>query len=186
MASKRGATRRPARRKAGNSAALEMLMQDHKRVQKLFRDFEKADREDTESCRKIVQLAIAELKVHTRLEEQTLYPEARHALEDSEHEALIDEAEVEHDAAKQLIAKLEGLEPDDPHYAATFTVLGEYVKHHIEEEEQELFPRLRKAKLDMGMLGQHIRERKEVLQRETGTSSTRMERESRARGGTRH
>jgi hemerythrin-like domain-containing protein len=174
--------RTPRRRKSGNSAALEMLMQDHKRVQKLFRDFEKADHEDTRACRQIVDTAIAELKLHTRLEEQTLYPEARHALEGEEPEALLDEAEVEHDAAKTLIAKLEHLEPDDPHYAATFTVLGEYVKHHIEEEEKQLFPQLRKAKLDMGLLGQHMRERRQTLQREMGMPE-RRERESPARRG---
>jgi hemerythrin-like domain-containing protein len=152
------------------SDAVSMLMEDHKKVQKLFRDFEKAhDADDSEACQQIVQRACAELEVHTTLEEELFYPAAREALGE-EDEELIDEAEVEHQSAKELIAQLGAMVPDDQKYAATFTVLAEYVKHHIKEEERELFPKVKKAKLDIDSLGEEMKAQKRVLTEEKGLS----------------
>jgi hemerythrin-like domain-containing protein len=151
--------------------AIELLEADHEKVQSLFKEFEKADRDDPEACRAIVETAIAELKIHTTIEEEIFYPAAREALaeaEEEEGEDLLNEAEIEHDSAKVLIERLEGLQPDDPYYAATFTVLGEYVKHHIKEEEGELFEMLRKEKAELADLGEAMRVRKEELKAEMG------------------
>jgi len=145
-----------------NDDAIAMLMQDHKRVQRLFRAFAHVDRNDPEACREIVELACTELKVHTTLEEEIFYPAVRKAFGESDT-PLLDEAEIEHDTAKQLIARLEGMQPDDAHYAPAFTVLGEYVKHHVKEEESEMFPKAKKAKLDLSDLRARMRTRKREL-----------------------
>ncbi len=155
------------------SDAVSMLMEDHKNVQKLFRDFEKAhDADDSEACQEIVQRACAELEVHTTLEEELFYPAAREALGE-EDEELIDEAEVEHQSAKELIAQLGAMGPEDQKYAATFMVLAEYVKHHIKEEERELFPKVKKARLDVDSLGEEMQARKSALAGEKGLAGPR-------------
>jgi hemerythrin superfamily protein len=115
----------------GEDDAIEMLRAEHRTVEKLFRDFEKCD--DPEACRDIVDLACADLRIHTTLEEEVFYPALRAAFGE-EDAALIDEAKVEHQSAKQLIERIEGLDTEDPHYAASFTVLAEYVKHHVKDE----------------------------------------------------
>ena len=125
---------------AARSKIIEELKEDHKRVKQAFRQAEKLDaEEDGEELREIVEQTCAELEVHARLEEEAFYPVAREVLKDAD---LIDEAEVEHDSAKALIAQLRQMGPDDEKYAATFKVLGEYVNHHIKEEENEIFPGL--------------------------------------------
>lgn len=158
------------------SDPIAMLMQDHKRVQKLFKQFEK-DRNDPEACREIVQTACADLKVHSALETEIFYPGVRDAIE---NEDIMNEADVEHESAESLIAKLEGMSPEDPHYAATFTVLCEYVKHHIKEEEGEMFPQIKKADVDLATLGEEMRVRREELMSEmesVGKGGAQAERE---------
>ena len=84
--------------------------------------------------------------------------------EDIDDEDIMNEAAVEHESAKMLIEQLENMEPDDPNYFATFTVLGEYVMHHVKEEEDEMFPQAKKAEeLDLEALGEQMRARKEEL-----------------------
>lgn len=146
----------PARRKSRGRAgatrasrspigqAIELLMQDHRKVQKLFRQAERV-KDDAERLRPIVEEACAALKQHTRIEERHFYPVMHDAGKDAD---VIAEAYVEHGSAKQLIAQLERGDADDEQYAATFTVLGEYVKHHIKEEEGEIFPKARRARAD--------------------------------------
>jgi hemerythrin superfamily protein len=138
-------TRRAAPRSA-RSRALAQLKNDHRRVKKAYRDFKLLDR-DTElpACAAIVQQVLDELTVHAALEEEILYPAARAALED---EALIDEAEIEHESMHQFIHQLRNMEPDTERYAARFTVLCEYVLHHVKEEENEIFPQLELARMD--------------------------------------
>ncbi|HEV7913075.1 MAG TPA: hemerythrin domain-containing protein [Albitalea sp.] len=120
-----------------------MLKADHKKVKKAFKDFEKLDsQEDPESCRELVERTVAEIEVHAELEEQVFYPAARGAIKD---ESLLDEAEVEHMTAKVLMEQLKGMGPDDEKYAATFKVLGEYIDHHVQEEEGEMFKQLTQA-----------------------------------------
>jgi hemerythrin-like domain-containing protein len=140
--------------------AVEMLMEDHDKVEKAFKQFEKMERADLEAIRALVQTVCQDLKVHTTLEEEIFYPALREAIED---EDLMNEAQVEHETAKMLIEQLENMDADDPNYCATFTVLGEYVQHHIKEEEGEMFPQARKSDLDLESLGQRMRERKAEL-----------------------
>jgi len=148
----------------GERTATEMLMQDHKRVQKLFKDFEKVDRDDEEAVRELVETACLELQIHSMLEEEIFYPAVRAQANGQEQEDLLNEAEVEHETVDELIAKLHELEPDDPMYCAYFTVLSEYVKHHVKEEEQSLFPAAEGMKdLDLKQLAEDMRLRREEL-----------------------
>ena len=155
--------------KSSEMDAIELLMQDHRKVQKVFKAFEKS-REDMDDAEKggMVRQCCIELKIHTQLEEEIFYPAARDAIDDDE---LVDEAEVEHASAKQLIDELEGMEPGDDMYDARFTVLGEYVNHHIKEEEHSLFPEVKKAKLDLEELGRRMMQMKEKLQAEMGAET---------------
>lgn len=149
----------------GSSSAqneiIKMLKEDHKQAKKCFADFEKLDvHEDSEECQALVRQAIGELEVHAALEEEIFYPAARGALDE---EDLIDEAEVEHMTVHMLVEQLKDMAPEEEKYAATFKVLGEYVKHHIEEEEKEILPQVAKAKLDWDALLQQMTERREEL-----------------------
>lgn len=147
--------------------AIDLLTDDHKKVQKLFKEFEKLkDNGDSEEKLELVRQVCQELTIHTQIEEEIFYPAARAALSAQD---LLDEAEVEHASAKELIAQLEAMEGDEPLYDAKFTVLGEYVNHHIKEEEGELFPQVKKTKIDTVQLGGRLQERKTQLQSEQGT-----------------
>jgi hemerythrin-like domain-containing protein len=155
--------------KSSEMDAIELLMQDHKKVQKVFKDFEKSkDEMDDGEKGDMVRRCCIELKIHTRLEEEIFYPAARDAIEDEE---IVDEAEVEHASAKQLIDELEQMEPGEDLYDARFTVLGEYVNHHIKEEEHSLFPEAKKAKLDLEEIGRRMTQMKEKLQAEMGAEA---------------
>ena len=140
--------------------AIDMLKQDHDRVERAFREFEKMDRQDAEACRRLIRLVCDELKMHSILEEEVFYPALREAIGD---EDMLNEAAVEHETAAMLIDQLDNMGTDDPNYFATFTVLGEYVRHHIKEEQGEMFPAAKKARVDLAALGERMRARKEEL-----------------------
>lgn len=146
--------------KSNTPDAIELLKQDHASVRKALKEFEKMDHEDTATVQELVTMVCSELKVHTAIEEEIFYPAVRKAIED---EDLMNEAKVEHQSAKDLITQLEAMKADDPLYPATFTVLGEYVLHHVKEEESEMFPQAKKAKLDLDALGREMLARKEEL-----------------------
>lgn len=155
----------PSRTSKAASAArqqvLSELKDDHRRVKKAYREFQKLDvEEDAETCQQIVEQVLQELTVHAALEEELLYPAARDAIAD---EDLIDEAEVEHESQHALIEQLQAMSPDDEKYMARFKVLCEYVLHHVKEEESELFPQLERARLDWEALGEEIAERRAEL-----------------------
>jgi hemerythrin-like domain-containing protein len=144
-------------------SALEVLMEDHDYVKKAYRTFQKLDpKEEPEEAQALVKNVCAALRVHTAIEEKILYPAARRALKDKD---LLEEAEVEHASAKILIRQLERMNPKDPKFAATFTVLCEYVEHHVKEEENEMFPKLRRARLNLRALGKKLLARKIALSR---------------------
>lgn len=167
-----------AKRKTASPEALQMLMEDHRKVQKLFKTFEKMhedDEGDDETQREIVEQACMELTIHAQLEEECFYPAVREALDEAE---LVDEALVEHSSAKELIAKLQGMQPDDPLYAASFIVLGEYVNHHIKEEEKEMFAQINKRKIDFDALAVEMQQRKQELMQEHGMASEEEEGET--------
>jgi hemerythrin-like domain-containing protein len=150
-------------RKSTKSDALAMLKADHDKVKKMFKEFEKLNSDETEEKAQLVKQACAELKVHTQLENEIVYPAVREAIEDDD---LMDEALVEHEAAEELISQLEQMQPGDEMYDAKFTVLGEYVNHHIAEEQKEMFPAAKKAKIDLAALGEQMLARKQELMKE--------------------
>jgi hemerythrin superfamily protein len=150
-----------AKTRSKTLTAIDLLKEDNDKVKKAFKEFEKMDRSDTETCRQLVRTVCEDLRVHTTLEEEIFYPAVREAIDDDD---IMNEASVEHETAKTLIEQLENMEPDDPNYFATFTVLGEYVMHHVKEEEGEMFPQAKKAEeLDLEALGEQMRARKEEL-----------------------
>src|SRR6185436_10788216 len=119
--------------------ALDLLKQDHDAVDKLFKRFEKLgeDEQGKEDC--VSQICEA-LTIHASIEEEIFYPAVREKLADGED--VMDKAEVEHEGVKRLVSELEDLSPGDDLYDAKVTVLGEYVKHHVREEEDEMFPKV--------------------------------------------
>lgn len=155
------------------SQVIQQLKDDHKRVRKAYRDFQKLDRdEDGPACEAIVQQVLQELSVHAALEEELLYPAARTAIAD---EDLIDEAEVEHETMHGFIDQLRHMRADDERYAARFTVLCEYVLHHVKEEEGEIFPQLERSRLDWESLAAGMDERRRELApvEDRGSAGTR-------------
>ena len=160
----------PGKASAGSTAsdAIDILIEDHRKVSRLFAEFQKIrDRADEDSKQTLVEIACTELVIHAQVEEEFLYPALREAFDEADLH-LLDEAEVEHTAARQLISELESMQPDDDLYDAKFTVLGEYVRHHIEEEQNRIFPVIKKGNIDLESLGQNILERREELRSEFG------------------
>ena len=140
--------------------AIALLKADHRKVEKLFADFEKAKGESRKAG--LVKQICTELTVHTMIEEEIFYPACRGKIEDD----TLDEAYVEHDGAKMLIAELMESEPDESFYDAKVKVLSEEIKHHVREEERRtdgMFAQARKAGVDMQALGDELRARKEQL-----------------------
>ena len=140
--------------------AIAMLKADHRKVEEIFEQFEKA----TSKAKKqqLAEQACLELKVHTVIEEEIFYPACRGKIEDD----LVNEAYVEHDSAKLLINEIEAGGPDEEFYDAKVKVLSEMIEHHVEEEEKRvegMFSQARKAGLDMDGLGERMAEEKERL-----------------------
>jgi hypothetical protein len=148
------------RTKAENAIA--MLKSDHQKVKELFDKFE--DNKNSASQVKIVASAIQELKLHATIEEELFYPAVRHEIEDEE--GIMPAADEEHHVAKVLIAELENMKGDEEHWEAKFKVLAESVRHHIKEEEREMFPKARKTDIDFVALGERMTKLKESLVRE--------------------
>jgi len=168
--------------------AIELLREDHQKVKELFQHFEEMESGDK---REIVATTLHELEIHTAVEEEIFYPAARKALEETDEETnLIDEAWEEHHVVKLLAAELKKMRASDERYDAKFTVLAESVKHHIEEEEGKLFPKL-EGHLDDENLGEKMIARKEKLQQRpvsspksrNGKSNTRSTGNKRNRSG---
>jgi hemerythrin-like domain-containing protein len=142
--------------------AVSLLSADHAEVKQMFETYrqlvdENADDEQRgELARKICSM----LTVHAEIEEEIFYPAMRDNVDD---ELTVDEAEVEHASAKELIEQLEGMDPGDALYDAKVIVLGEYVDHHVQEEENELFPQAEKAGIDLDELGAELASRKREL-----------------------
>lgn len=149
-----------ARRATAQPDATALLKADHRRVADLFADFEKA----TTGARKATLVAsiCKELTVHAQLEEEIFYPAVKAALKDH---ALVPEATVEHASVKDLIAAVQGQAPGGEMYDARVKVMSEYVKHHVKEEEKQMFAQVRKTGLDLRALGAQMAARKEELMR---------------------
>lgn len=162
-------TQAKAKRAPAAKDAVSILTEDHRKVKKMFTDFDKLMKSEGKEEEKGILVAkiCEELNVHTQIEEEIFYPAVRAAIDDDD---LMDEADVEHAGAKDLIAQLEDMEPGDDHYDAKVTVLGENVDHHVKEEQDEMFPKAKKAKLDLAALGAKMLARKQALQASGGAS----------------
>ncbi len=155
----------PSRSTDAPRDAIALLKQDHRMVEALFDEFEDAEeQEQAQLATRICNM----LTVHAQIEEEILYPAAKEAFEDEEEEDMVHEANVEHASAKDLIAKIEAMTPDDEEFKATVKVLGEYIKHHVKEEEGEMFPALKKSELDLKAMGEQLAQRKLALMEEMG------------------
>jgi hypothetical protein len=154
-------TRRTGRR---DPLAVTLLKKDHREVEGWFDDYEQLD-DDREKVALFNKIALA-LKVHTMIEEEIFYPEERGSVEDD----MLDEAYVEHDGAKKLIAEIEAMKPSDEFYDAKVKVLGEYIKHHVKEEEQPggIFAQAKKGDEDLDATGERLKARKEELMAKMG------------------
>lgn len=156
--SKSSASNRTSRKHASTTAkdrdAIGFLMAQHREVEDLFKQFEKLGEDGSLNEKEpIVRMACEKLTVHATIEEEIFYPAAR---EVDGVDSLLNEAEVEHATAKELIAELDSMDADDELFSATFTVLSEYIKHHVKEEEGELFPKLRNSHMDLDKLGEAL------------------------------
>ncbi|MEO7115183.1 MAG: hemerythrin domain-containing protein [Caldimonas sp.] len=147
---------------AAKTDATLLLARDHTAVSKLFKQYEKLSGSGAEASDRqaMAEQICMMLTVHATIEEEIFYPAAREADVDSD---LLDEAEVEHASAKDLIAQIRAMTPDEDLYDAKVKVLGEYIDHHAQEEENEMFPKCRKAKMDLAGLAQQLAERKAEL-----------------------
>ena len=155
-----------SQRTAGDDA-IAMLKADHEKVRDLFKQFEELMEEEGSEKQKeaLARQVCNELKLHTQLEEEIFYPAVRAAIDDDD---LMDEAAVEHEGAKELIEQIESMRAGDDLYDAKVVVLSEQIDHHATEEEDEMFPKVKKAKVDIAALGMEMMERKRALMAEMG------------------
>jgi len=160
-ASKARKTRRTGR---PDPLAVSLLKKDHREVEGMFDQYEQLEG-DAEKLALFKKIALA-LKVHTQIEEEILYPAVRGDVEDD----MLDEAYVEHEGAKKLIAETEAMKPSDEFYDAKVKVLGEYIKHHVKEEEQPggLFAQAKRGDDDLEAMGKRLKARKDELMAKMG------------------
>jgi len=142
--------------------AVDLLTDDHLEVGALFKQYDKLAKKEApaDQRRTLAQTICDMLKAHTTIEEEIFYPAARRAGIDAD---LLDEADIEHASAKELIAQIEGGNPDDDHYDAKVKVLGEYITHHVVEEHTEMFTKCRRSKMDLVGLRGEMEARKMAL-----------------------
>lgn len=152
-------TRRTGRR---DPLTVSLLKKDHREVEAWFDEYEQLE-DESEKLALFNQIALA-LKVHTTIEEEIFYPEERGDVE----EDMLDEAFVEHDSAKRMIAEIEVMKPSDEYYDAKVKVLGEYIKHHVKEEEEPggIFAQAKKGDEDLDAMGERLQARRQELMAE--------------------
>ena len=137
--------------------ALDLLKEDHREVEQLFQSFEEADGRSRQG---IADEAMKALEIHTKIEESLMYPAIREA---TGEEDMMDEAKEEHHIVKLLIKELHKMKASAEGYKAKFKVLSELVKHHVQEEEQEMFPQAEQTGIDWKELGQEALSIKERM-----------------------
>lgn len=154
-----------------------LLKNDHNEVKKMFKQFDKlAEKEDIKGKVQIANKICAELIAHTIAEEEVFYPGARAAIDD---DAMLNEAVAEHDSAKDLISQIQAMDPKDPMYDARVTVLGEYINHHVDEEEEEMFPEVRESKeLDLRGLAVTFTARKEEILKQLNSANGELNKQA--------
>ena len=141
--------------------AIELLVNDHREVSAMFKQYEELGDRAKVTKKKLADQICNALTLHATIEEEIFYPAVREAIKDAED--MVDEAVVEHASAKDLIAQIQDMDAEDELYDAKVKVLGEQIEHHVEEEEKEMFPKVRKSGLDLAALGTEMMGRKEEL-----------------------
>jgi len=143
--------------------ALELLAADHLAVRQLFDTYRSLAGHEASGGRRraVAEQACMRLTIHAKLEEELFYPAAREAVRDDD---LLDALDVEHACVRDLVCQILAMGPDEELYDAKVTVLGQYVLKHIEEEERELFPRLRHSGVDLALMAQRLAERRQELE----------------------
>jgi hemerythrin superfamily protein len=141
--------------------AITLLESQHREVEEMFKKYEDLTDRAKASKKKIADQVCTALTLHAQIEEEIFYPATREASKETED--MVDEAVVEHAAAKDLIAQILDMDPDDDLYDAKVKVLSEQIEHHVEEEEQEMFPKVRELGLDLVALGQEMAMRMDEL-----------------------
>ena len=154
------AQRKPAQSERQQDA-IALLTEDHQQVKKMFQQFDKLKDDEEDEKEELARKICAALTAHATVEEEIFYPAVRAAIDDDD---LMDEADVEHESAKELIAQIEAGSPTDDQYDAKVKVLGEQIDHHVKEEREEMFPKAKKAKIDLIALGERIEKRKQELE----------------------
>lgn len=140
-------------------SATQMIRQDHKKVEGLFKKFEQT--KGGQAKRRFADTAMNELELHASLEEEIFYPAVEKEIDDR---SMISEARQEHQTVKQLIAELRGMGEADDEFESQFSQLVENVQHHVEEEENEMLPKVEDSELDLNSLGAEMSERRQELQ----------------------
>ena len=140
-------------------SATQMIRQDHKKVEGLFKKFEQT--KGAQAKRRLAENAMAELEVHAALEEEIFYPAVKREVDDG---AMVQEALEEHQTVKQLISELKGMEEADDEFESQFSELVENVQHHVEEEENEMLPKVEESDMDLNSLGEQMAQRKQQMQ----------------------
>ena len=158
----RKTSRQSSSRSRAPKDAIALLKADHKEVKGLLEQFQKSRSQSKQA--QLAQQICSALEVHSEIEEEIFYPAARETLK--KNGDLIDEAEVEHTSLKELIGKIKGGQPGEAMWEAQVKVLGEYVVHHVKEEEGEIFPKVKKTRLDLQAIGEQLAERKQELEGE--------------------
>jgi hemerythrin superfamily protein len=144
--------------------ALEFLKNKHDEIDEMFSHFEEIkDNGDDTQKEELVARICEELTIHAQIEETIFYPAARRAVQEQGQE-LLNEAAVEHQPLKDIVGRLEMAPTSDPLYDAGVKVLSEYTKHHVREEENELFPKVQQTDLDLQALGQQLEQRQQELE----------------------
>ena len=143
--------------------AVDLLVDDHLAVDAIFKKYDKLAEANASAAQRqtLASEVCRMLKVHTQLEEEIFYPTVRSAGVEAD---LLDEAEVEHASAKDLIRQIESMNPGDDLYDAKVKVLGEYIAHHVVEEHKEMFPKCRRLKIDLISLRDQLEGRKQELE----------------------
>lgn len=141
--------------------AIALLKHDHAEVKAMFKEYEELGERAFSSKHKLAEKICLELTKHAIAEEEIFYPAVRNDVASAED--MVDEATVEHASAKDLIAQIHSMDPHDDLYDAKVKVLGEYIDHHVKEEENEMFPQAKKAGIDLIALGEQIQQRKDEI-----------------------
>jgi hemerythrin superfamily protein len=166
---------------ASTPDAISMLKRDHREVDTLFAAFDKA--KSSRDKKRIATRVCKALSVHAEIEEEIFYPAAEACLDDV---LLVEEAQVEHQHMKELVSEIDRMMPSDALYDARMRVLMEYVRHHVREEEHEMFPKLRATEMDMEDVGAKLAARREQLMRRSrsdGHSNGHVGKHARASNG---